>query len=158
MTPCTPVSDALPVVESLIGGLVDPTPTEDNVGVLVTQYPAPASNSAAPIFTIPGTPLSSGPSPTGTPTIRSLSLAGPFPSLAVVNPHNPAGIRLPGSPFMVTAPAAAAVSAGPARRSLLNARQDMEVEKRINIDGIVSAVVNALPTASMNISPIFFQR
>ncbi|KAI0095138.1 hypothetical protein BDY19DRAFT_67926 [Irpex rosettiformis] len=139
------LSDALPAVESFIAGLVDPT---DDLDTLLSQYPASTPHSSAPTsaFAIPGTPLQVGSSPTRIP--GSLSLAGPFPSLAVVDPHNPSGIRLPGTPFMITAPAAvttpstSASVTSPTRRS-----SQEELEKRIDIDNIVNAVVSALPSA-----------
>ena len=57
------------------------------------------------------------------------------------------------APAAVAAPAASVI-AGPARRSQLN---EEALEKRIDVDNIVNAVVSALPSAGKDISLILFE-
>ncbi|KAI0347885.1 hypothetical protein BDW22DRAFT_1349967 [Trametopsis cervina] len=133
-------TDVLDPIESLVGSLVDSTD--------LAALAAPAAPTAVP--QIPGSPLGAA-APTPAIPIPGAPLAQP----AVVDPENPAGIPLPGTPFTVTAPAAAAAATtAPARRSRLNAR-DVEMEKRIDLDGIVNAVVSALPSGvAQKLAPI----
>jgi len=117
----TPIVDG---IESFIGDLADPTPTPegaaptDDSGIIV--FPSDSSagdaNAAAPTPVVPGGDSAVAPTPTG-----------------------PAGAPVLGLPPPVGTP----TPAGSARRSR---RRNENINKRIDLSNIVSAVESALPS------------